>query len=572
MARSSALGRIVVDLGVRVGLGAFLLPEERQQSVPIELGRDADCGDGRDQTLNQNATRPRVDISGGVGSKADRVKEQKCSCNHSLQYNFNWLFSQGDSARTSRAVALASVETETLPSSFRDPSGFLFRRGGSLFRQVNNSYAEHYDRLMASGLYDVLVRERLLVPHEEVEVAPKGAAYRTIQPQEIAYVSYPYEWSFSQLKSAALLTLRVQEVALSHGMTLKDASAYNVQFVGGRPVFIDTLSFETLCEEEPWVAYRQFCQHFLGPLALMSKVDVRLRRLFTNYLDGPPLDLVSAMLPRRSRFSYSLLAHLHLHARSQIRHAHSAASEGAAARPRKMTKLLLESLVVSLRKAVSKQELNVDRTEWGNYYDDTNYSDSAMSTKEHLVVDLVQKYAHAQDVLHDFGANTGRFSRLVAPHVGYVLAHDIDELAVDRHFAMLQTSEYRERVLPLVVDLTNPSPAIGWDLLERESFKQRARADVGLALALIHHLAISNNTPLPDIARFFAGVAQKLVIEFVPKEDSQVERLLATRADVFPDYHVAGFESAFSAHFEVRERLPIEGTARVLFYLEKRDP
>ena len=194
-------------------------------------------------------------------------------------------------------------------SSFRDPSGFLFTRDGTLLRQVQPSYARHYETLKSSGLYDALVTRRLLVPHVEVpldEAASPGAAY-VLRPERIPFVSLPYEWCFSQLRAAALLTLRVQQLALEHGMILKDASAFNVQFRGTEPVFVDTLSFEQRVEGDPWIAYRQFCQHFLGPLALQALVDVRLRELSRSHLDGVPLDLVSRLLPRStggSRFEH----------------------------------------------------------------------------------------------------------------------------------------------------------------------------------------------------------------------------------------------------------------------------
>ena len=186
--------------------------------------------------------------------------------------------------------------------SFRDPSGFVYERDGVLYRRVHRSYAAHYDRLMDSGLYAALVGDGLLVPHEEV--GPRGGEqdpYATLRPERVAFVSYPYEWCFSQLKDAALTTLRIQERALGFDMTLKDASAYNIQFHRGRPVLIDTLSFECYEEGVPWVGYRQLCQHFLAPLALMAHRDVRLGGLLRLHLDGIPLDLASTLLPARTR-------------------------------------------------------------------------------------------------------------------------------------------------------------------------------------------------------------------------------------------------------------------------------
>jgi len=191
-------------------------------------------------------------------------------------------------------------------SSFRDPSGFVFWQDGAIYRQINTIYKEDYDRLMTSGLHKALVEEGLIVSHEEVALqsAAPQVAYKVIRPDQVPFISYPYEWSFSQLKGAALATLRIQRKALDFGMSLKDCSAYNMQFMKGKPVFIDTLSFEKYQEGSPWVAYRQFCQHFLAPLALMSHRDSRLGQLLRIHLDGVPLDLASKLLPRRTHFSF----------------------------------------------------------------------------------------------------------------------------------------------------------------------------------------------------------------------------------------------------------------------------
>ncbi|HEV3486619.1 MAG TPA: hypothetical protein VG106_14505, partial [Vicinamibacterales bacterium] len=376
-----------------------------------------------------------------------------------------------------------------LGASFRDPSGFVYVADGVLYRQVDHSYSAHYNLLMRSGLYDALVAKQWLVSHEEVE----STAYRTLKPQTVPYVSYPYEWCFSQLKDAALLTLDIQLLSLAHGMVLKDASAYNVQFLGSRPIFIDTLSFAAYDEGAPWIAYRQFCEHFLAPLALMAHRDVRLHQLLTRFIDGLPLDLVSSLLPRRTRIRFGLLAHVHLHARSQERHRDDARTGAPLAVP-KLPKARLIALMESLRSTVESLKLPERRTEWSDYYDETNYSQEAMSAKEALVTELVDEIG-TRGLTHDLGANTGRFSRLIAGPDRYVVSHDIDELAIERN--------YRENrrlgstaVLPLVLDLGNPSPALGWALEERSSALDRIAGGSVIALALVHHLAISNNVPL----------------------------------------------------------------------------
>ncbi len=451
-------------------------------------------------------------------------------------------------------------------ASFRDPSGFIFRRDGVLYRQVAGAGREHYDALMASGLYDALVREGLLIAHEEADpsLARTSDAYRVLRPSPVPFISYPYEWCFSQLKDVALATLAIQKRAFERGMSLRDASAFNIQFVAGRALSIDTLSFERYREGEPWAAYGQFCRHFLAPLALMSYCDARLGRLLSVHFDGVPLDLASRLLPRRTWCRPSLFMHVHLHARSQRRHARD---ERLETRGRTVSRLGFRGIVDSLESAVKRLRWAPEKTEWADYYNRTNYTDAALAEKERLVEALLERLG--PKTVWDLGANTGRFSRLAAAHGAMTVAADADPAAVERAYLDAR-ARGETRVLPLVVDLTNPTPAVGWENAERASFLERGPADAALALALVHHLAIANNVPLDAVARFLARAAEALIVEFVPKSDSQVKRLLATRKDIFPGYTREGFERAFASAFTVETSADIPGTGRTLYLMRRR--
>jgi hypothetical protein len=453
---------------------------------------------------------------------------------------------------------------EQLSASFRDPSGFLFSRDGVLYRQVNRRYEQGYARLMESGLYDRLVKAGLLIPHVEVDQAPAESdlSHKVIQPEHVPFISYPYEWSFSQLKDAALATLSIQRRSLKVGMSLKDASAYNIQFVRGKATLIDTLSFETYKEGQPWVAYRQFCQHFLAPLALMALRDIRLNQLLRVYIDGIPLDLASGLLPSKTRFNFGLLTHIHLHAGAQKRYSGMEVKSRAAT----MGKQAMTGLIDSLDSTVRKLEWKPGGTEWGNYYDITNYSDSAFEHKKQLVQEWSAKVKPS--LVWDLGANRGVFSRMAGEHGAFVVSSDIDPTAVEQNYRQMK-AEKTENLLPLLLDLTNPSPSIGWANEERDSFGRRGPADILLALALIHHLAISNNVPLLQIADFFAKLGKWLVIEFVPKADSQVQKLLASREDIFPDYTREGFETAFQRRFRIVEAVNVRESERALYLMER---
>jgi hypothetical protein len=460
--------------------------------------------------------------------------------------------------------SVSTPGAERLGASFRDPAAFVFTRDGVLYRQVNAAGARAYDQLMNSGLYAALADAGDLIPHSEVDPAlsADGRAYRVLQPKTVRFISYPYEWCFSALKDAALLTLRIQKTAMRFGMSLKDATAYNVQFDDGRPVWIDTLSFEALRAGAPWIAYKQFCEFFVAPLALMSRTDVRLHQLLRVFLDGVPVETASRLLPFRTRVTTGLGVHLHLHARAGRRSAESGVN-----RQRRLPESALAGLIDSLAHTVKGLTWEPAGTVWGNYYDATNYSETAFVHKRQIVDTALARLQPS--VVWDLGANDGTFSRLAAERGMQVLSFDVDPAAVEKNYRHMV--ERRERCLvPLVMDLTNPSPACGWAGRERESLEQRGPADAALALALVHHLAIGHNVPFERLAAFFASVARALIIEFVPKEDSQVQRMLETREDVFDGYTQDAFEGAFGRQFFLEQAVPVRESRRTIYVMRRR--
>ena len=467
-----------------------------------------------------------------------------------------------------KLMKMTTQNSDSIGASFRDPSGFLFSRNGILYRQINRAYMDDYSHLINSGLYDKLVKAGLLVPHTEVNEKPTESelAYKVIQPERVPFISYPYEWSFSQLKDAALTTLSIQKRALKAGMSLKDASAFNIQFVHGKPVLIDTLSFEIYQEGKPWDAYRQFCQHFLASLAVMAYVDVRLGQLLRVFIDGIPLDMASRLLPASTRINFGLLTHIHIHASAQSHFADadlkSTASKGG------MSKNAFIGLIESLESGVKKLVWKPAGTEWGNYYDITNYSEEAFAHKKEIITRWLE--ITKPESVWDLGANNGEFSRLASTSGIPTIAWDIDPSAVEQNYLRV-ISEKENNLLPLILDLTNPSPALGWANKERDSLYQRGPVDLIFGLALIHHLAISNNVPLPRLADFFSGLCRWLVIEWVPKTDSQVQKLLHTRKDIFDCYTIEGFEAAFGKWFQIYDKVSLNQSERQLFLLKNKD-
>lgn len=466
-------------------------------------------------------------------------------------------------------MAVEAPSRRALPGSFRDPSGFMLVENGTLYRQVNRCYQQPFDHLMRSGLYQALTEAGRLIRHEEVsDEAASPAGYKLLRPEVVPFVSYPYEWCFSQFKAAALLTLQVQRQALAFGMSLKDASAYNIQFVRGRPILIDTLSFELYQDGMLWPAYRQFCEHFLAPLALMAFTDARLNQLLQAHLDGIPLELAAALLPLRTRLHPGLLIHLHLHAAAQQR---LARASGAPRRgtwpPRAMAAFIeqLEALIRSLRWAPR-------RTVWSEYYASGPHERSALQEKEQQVEQLLSAAAPAPQSVWDLGANTGHFSRLASRRGILTVSMDADPSCVEQNF--LETvREGESQLLPLRMDLCNPSPALGWESRERLSLIERGPADLVLALALIHHLVVGNNLSLEQLAGFFSRLSRRwLVIEFIPGDDPQMQQLVSTRQGSLDGYTQEAFEAAFGQPFAMARAIPLAATERTLYLMENRRP
>jgi SAM-dependent methyltransferase len=452
------------------------------------------------------------------------------------------------------------------PSSFRDPQGFMFEQDGILYRQVNEGGRAGYESLMGSGLYQELTGKGLLIPHGEVKV-PAGAAgaFRILKPDLVPFISYPYEWSFGQRKRAALTTLRVQRTALRHGMSLRDSSAFNIQFVGSQPIFIDTLSFEDYVEGRPWVGYRQFCQHFLAPLFIMAGCDPRLSALSSSWIDGVPLDIARSLVPLKYRLRPGFFTHISLHAKAQDRYQESGSRRTT---PPRLSRASLMNILESLRATIERLAWNPDTTQWADYYSKTNYSGEAMEAKRRFVASVVDETRPARVV--DLGANTGEFSAVAAAAGAYVVAADIDHGAVELCYRKGSASKDRN-ILPLVVDLTSPTPAIGWMNAERSSFLDRCsgKTDLVLALALVHHLVIGNNVPFRGVMELLARAGKNVVVEFVDKRDSQVQRLLASRVDIFSEYSDSGFEKAMAGIFRIVRKQPVPGAHRVMYHLDR---
>lgn len=448
-------------------------------------------------------------------------------------------------------------------SSYRDPAGFLFYSNGILYRQVNQVFKNNWDRFIRGGLYQHLAEKKILIPHQIIHENLTNTSdwHATIQPETIPFISYPYEWSFDMLKDAALLTLEAAKEAMSFGMMLRDASGYNIQLYNGRMIFIDTLSFEEYDEQKPWIAYRQFCEHFFAPLALMHYLKQPLQNLLLAYPDGIPLAIAAKMLPFKSKLNLHSYLHLHLQSSMALK------TKGENEKGKPFSKQKMKNLLQSLEDGIRSFNLQSSSTAWSDYYEEANQRGDYLTAKEQIVEAWLNKL-NAGSVL-DAGANDGKFSELAA-RSSFVISTDSDHTAVNKLYNKIRQNNI-SNICPLLIDLANPTPAIGVNNKERHSFLERAKVDLVLALALVHHLALGRNIPFENIAEMFSSIGNYLVVEFVPKEDEKVKLMVSNKKDLLISYSEENFIAAFQNYFSVLERKQISNGSRTIYLMKKQN-
>ena len=448
-----------------------------------------------------------------------------------------------------------------LPSSFRDPAGFVFEENGEIFRTVSLEYKNEFECFISSGLLDKLIKDNLIIPFSIINNKSNGEIYCVLKPERINQISYPYEWCFSQLKDAALLTIKIAKIALDYGMELKDASAYNIQFYQGKPIFIDLLSFKTKKNNSPWIAYRQFCQHFLSPLLLMAYKEKSLISLLKNHIDGIPLSITSNLLGLK-KFNSQAFFHIYLQNKLSKKDINNAKGN------KNFTKKDFFRILDNLFDIINNLKINIENDNWSNYYEHKILSDQYLKSKIKLVKDFISKIK--PEYIYDIGSNTGIFSRISSQFCKEVISLDSDIDCIELLFQDIKKNSITN-ILPLVVDFANPSPSIGWENIERTSFLNRMKKDTILALAVIHHLIIGNNLPLTHLAEFFKKYCNNLIIEFIPLNDIKVQHLLKTRENIFKNITKEYFEKIFSQFFTIIERETIDSSSRILYLMKNND-
>lgn len=456
------------------------------------------------------------------------------------------------------------MESKRNTSSFRDPSGYVFIEDNIVKRVVNPIYFEQYNQLTSSGFYQTLFDKKYLIPHKEVS---RTDSEIVIEASRIPFVSYPYEWSFLQYKHAALLTLKIQKLCLEHNFTLKDASAFNITFHEGKPIFIDTLSFDFYQENNPWLAYKQFIMHFLGPLVLTKYFGQDYLKTLALHLEGISLQKLSKLLPLKSYLSPTILTNIHLLAKYDKKYESDKKTV-----KNNLSKTSQIKLLDGLYDFIANLSVN-ENTEWDHYYNQINYNDVAYQFKKEFTKDWFLAIKGGN--LIDIGGNDGTFSRELKELAKLVIVADVDPNAVEQNYRQILKNK-EKNVLPIVSDVLNPVANYGFNNEERFSFIDRvkeANLDGCLALAVIHHITLSGNIPFSLSAQFFSKMASNLLIEFPTREDSWVQFLLDSKREFathFDFYNEDNFEKEYSAYFEIVKKTKIDSSERILYSLKRR--
>lgn len=451
------------------------------------------------------------------------------------------------------------------PGSFRDPESRVFYAGDDVLRALSPDGLSDFEALEASGLLD---GERVVRTERATGTAALGGLLvhepaAVLRHERIPFVSYPYEWTFSMLRDAALLQLDLLLAALEHDLVLKDSTPYNVQFKGARPTFVDVGSFERLRAGEPWVGYRQFCMLYLYPLLLQSAKDMPFHPWLRGSIDGIRPKEMRNVMSFRDRFRKGVFTNVFLHAKLEERYADKPAQVKQEVR-RVFKKELLVANVRKMRRLVERQRWDPPRGVWTAYGERNSYTGDDARRKD----EFVRTVATSRDwkLVWDIGCNNGRYSRIAAEGARTVVAVDADQGPVELLYRDLR-EEQNDRILPLTMNLADPSPGLGWRGLERKSMPDRGRPDLVLALALVHHVAIGANVPVRELIDWLASLGGALVIEFPTREDPMVQQLLAPKRDgVHPDYELGFFERALKDAFEVERSERLESGTRVLYH------
>ncbi|MEZ5169435.1 MAG: class I SAM-dependent methyltransferase [Acidimicrobiia bacterium] len=461
------------------------------------------------------------------------------------------------------------------PSSFRDPANAVFYADGRVLRGLDSKASAEWEVVHATKFFRRALADGRVVGTRKADdavVAGLGPDTRwttVLEHDRIPFVSYPYEWSFSMLRDAAILHLELLSEALEEDVTMKDGYAYNVQWQGTAPTFIDTPSFEPAGTGGPWIGYRQFCQTFLFPMMLQAHKGVSFQPFLRGQVNGLTPTQMRDLMSFRDNFRRGVFKNVYLHAVLESRYSDKSTQDTIKkAKKSGFNTEVQKAVIRKLLKLSTKLKWKKANSTWSDYLGICSYSDADADAKKAFVAKAAGSRRRALG--WDLGCNEGTYTRIAAEHCDYVVGVDGDDLVIDHLYRSLR-EDGTTNILPLVMDLTDPSPGIGWRNRERRPFTERAKPDFVMTLALLHHLAIAANIPLTDVVDWLHSFDAEMIVEFVDRPDPMAQRLLANKPpEIHADYDLEHFEKIFTAAFDVREREELPGGTRVMYHATPR--
>ena len=460
------------------------------------------------------------------------------------------------------------------PGSFREREGRVYHEDGRIFRGLSTAALADFHQLQNTRFYKQFVEAGRIVDTCEVpaeslhlprEVSEQWSGF--LEHQRIPAITYPYEWTFGMLREAAELQLDLLAAAIPEGMTLKDASPYNIQFHRGQAVFIDIPSFEKLEPGSTWTGYRQFCEMFLFPLLLQSYKDIDFQPFLRSSINGIDVQTAARLFSLRDRFRSGVMSHVWLQSVLDRRYGSTRSNVKSNLKSAGFNREMILSNVRRLKKLVTGLTWKGAGSEWGGYAEFHNYSEADHQLKEQFIDRCLAEIKPS--VAWDVGCNTGQFANIAARHAGLVIAMDMDHLAVDKLYNQLGKVA-SDNLIPLMQNVADPSPSWGWRNRERTDLVQRVPPDLLMCLALIHHVVISANIPLTEFIGWLASLSRHLIIEFVSRDDGKVQALLRNKKDHYVDYSQSSLEAALNQYFVINDRLPLESGNRQLYWCQRR--
>jgi SAM-dependent methyltransferase len=456
------------------------------------------------------------------------------------------------------------------PGSFRDRNNLVFYGSGSVYRGLSKQAFENWETLNSKDFFREYAKKGLIIGTENIDLRKENLStavadnwFAFLKHQPVPFISYPYEWSFGMLKEAALLQLDLLSASLAEGMILKDSTPYNIQWQGSSPVFIDIPSFEELNSGEPWAGYRQFCEMYLFPLMLTAYKNISHIPFLRGNLEGIPLDQMNNLLSIRDYLRPGVLFHVYLHSKAQNKYSNTKVDIKSNLRESGFHKALIEANVKRLKKLVQGLDWRVLKTEWSHYSSFRTYTDNELAMKK----DFVQKASATQSwkLAWDLGCNTGEFTQIISDHCEYVVGMDIDPLAIEFFYQNLKKAGVK-KILPLINNVADPSPGLGWMNTERKVLRDRGKPNLVLCLALIHHIVLSANIPLKGFIQWLASLGGAVIIEYVAKDDPMVKVLLQNKEDNFSDYNQDHFENSLKTFFNIKTSQSLESGTRIIYF------